>query len=72
MKTTIAAIYENGVFRPPREMHDLQDKEEVNIIIMKENHSLADCIGILSDEAAEEMRVVIEREFKKVDPDEWK
>lgn len=33
---------------------------------------LADCVGILPDANAEEMRSAIERELEGVDPNEWK
>jgi predicted DNA-binding antitoxin AbrB/MazE fold protein len=72
MKTAIAAIYENGVFRPLQPLPDLRDRDQVHIIIEKQHSPLADCIGVLPDDAAAEMRLVIEREFEKVDADEWK
>lgn len=72
MRHTIPAIYENGVFRPLKHLPDLRDQDQVDLLVMKENHPLSDCIGILADDDAAEMKLVIEREFEQVNPDDWK
>jgi len=71
---TVEAIYENGVLRPLEPLEDLKEHEHVRITIETDgrDHPLADCIGILPNEDAEEMRQIIEKEFEKVDPSEWR
>ena len=75
---TVAAIYENGVFRP-KESVALLPGAEVEVIIpderdpveiMKQKYPLS--FGVMSDEDAAEMARVIEEECGRVDPDEWK
>jgi predicted DNA-binding antitoxin AbrB/MazE fold protein len=71
---TVEAVYENGVLRPLEPLEDLKEHERVRITIETDEggHPLADCIGILPDEDAEEMRQIIEQEFEKVDLSEWR
>lgn len=74
MTQIIEAIYEDGVLRPLQPLKDIEEHSKVKIIIETETqprHPLADCIGILPDEDAREMRRIIEEEFEKVDLREW-
>ena len=72
MRRTLEAVYENGVLRPLQPLTWLSESETVAVTIERYRHPLADCTGILPDQAAEEMRRVISDEFEKVDPDEWR
>ncbi|GBC76302.1 hypothetical protein HRbin07_00501 [bacterium HR07] len=74
MSQTIEAIYEDGVLRPLKPLKNLREHSRVKITIEAEatvRHPLAECIGILSDEDAAEMRRIIEEEFERVDVREW-
>jgi predicted DNA-binding antitoxin AbrB/MazE fold protein len=74
MRETIDAIYENGLLRPLKPVSWLSDKRKVKITILDENHAhpLEECIGILPDEDAREMKRIISEQFERVNPDEWK
>jgi predicted DNA-binding antitoxin AbrB/MazE fold protein len=72
---TIAAIYENGVFRP-KERVSLPPGAEVEVIvpderrpedIMSERYPLS--FGALTDSDAAEMKRVIEEECERIEPD---
>lgn len=68
MTQIIEAIYEDGVLRPLQPLKDIEEHSKVKIIIETETqprHPLADCIGILPDEDAREMRRIIEEEFEE-------
>lgn len=76
---TISAIYENGVFRP-EERPDIPEGSRVEVRVPSEAGDLVEemrrrypgSFGAMSHEDAEEMREIIDREFGKVDPDEWR
>ena len=74
VKETLKAVFENGVFRPLRRPEGLADRSEVTLTVTvdKRPSSLADFAGRISSEDAQEMREVIEREFERVDPREWR
>jgi predicted DNA-binding antitoxin AbrB/MazE fold protein len=73
MQETIETVYENGVFRPLKPVAGIADHRRVTITITSvEPHPLADCVGIMPDEDADEMRRIIQDEFERVDPDDWK
>ncbi|MBM4086413.1 MAG: DUF104 domain-containing protein [Planctomycetes bacterium] len=74
MVQTIEAVYENGVLRPLSPLQGIEEHRRVKLTVEAEDrprHPLADCVGILPDEDAEEMLRIIEEEFEKVDPREW-
>lgn len=74
MMQTVEAIYENGVLRPVQPLSGIREHTRVKVTVEVEGirpHPLADCVGILPDVDAEEMRQTIEDEFEKVNPDEW-
>lgn len=74
MTQTIEAIYENGVLRPLKPLKNLKEHSRVKVTIETEEmakHPLAECIGILPDEDAAEMRRIIDEEFERVDEREW-
>lgn len=69
---TVEAIYESGILRP---LHPLELPEHTRVRLRVElvpEHLLADCVGIMPNEDAEEMRRIIEQEFEQVNPDEWR
>ena len=73
MRETLPAVFENGVFRPLRRPKGLAEHRQVTLTVDVEEEvsSLADLVGSLSSEDAQEMREIIEREFEHVDPREW-
>lgn len=74
MTTTIEAIYENGVLRPVKPLEGVPEHSVVRLTINESSrpHPLANCIGIMPDEDANEIRRIIDEEFSKVNPDDWK
>ena len=75
MLQTIEAIYENGVLRPLQPLNGITEHARLKVTVEVEEpqpHPLADCMGIMPDEDAEEMLRIIEDEFGKVNMDEWK
>jgi predicted DNA-binding antitoxin AbrB/MazE fold protein len=74
MKETLRAVFENGVFRPLSRPKGVSEHREVTLTVTVDNppFSLADFGGRVSADDAREMREVIEREFERVDPSEWK
>jgi predicted DNA-binding antitoxin AbrB/MazE fold protein len=71
MTKTIEAIYEDGLLRPIQPLEGVADRSRVRLTV-EVAEPLADCIGILSDEDAEEMRRIIEAEFERVRPEKWR
>jgi predicted DNA-binding antitoxin AbrB/MazE fold protein len=66
MKTTIEAVYENGVFRPLARLEGIAE-HQVTLTVTAEDRpsSLADLFGRLSADDAGEMRTIIrERRFQ--------
>ncbi|UBF25827.1 antitoxin family protein [Kovacikia minuta CCNUW1] len=71
---TIEAIYEDGVLRPLQVLAGLAEHSKVRLTIEDEKsspHPLSKFAGILSDEEAREMQVMISEEFGKIDPNGW-
>ncbi|MBI4685622.1 MAG: antitoxin family protein [Nitrospirae bacterium] len=74
MPKIVEAIYENGVLRPVRPIKGLKKHQRVSIIMekpSKKKHPLAGLCGILPDKDADEMLKIINKEFEKVDINEW-
>ena len=67
---TVKAVYENGVFRPLVRPEGIAEHAHVVLVVTVEEHSssLADLVGTISADDAEEMREIVEREFERVDP----
>ena len=74
MQETLEAVYENGVFRPLRRPSGLEDHGRVILTVTAPaiTSSLADIAGGIPRDDAREMREIVEREFERVDPREWK
>lgn len=76
---TIRAVFENGVFRP-REPVELPPGSQVKITLQEEPETkperlrdrFPDSIGTLSETDALELQRIIDDEFRRVNPDEWK
>jgi predicted DNA-binding antitoxin AbrB/MazE fold protein len=74
MKETLRAVFENGVFRPLKRPKGLAEHREVTLTVTVEEgaSSLADFAGRISSTDAQQMHQVVEREFERVDPREWR
>jgi predicted DNA-binding antitoxin AbrB/MazE fold protein len=74
MHETIEAIYENGVFRPLHPPKGLPEHTHVTmrVDVGGATPSIAECIGIMPDKDAKEMAQIMDAEFEKVNPNEWK
>jgi predicted DNA-binding antitoxin AbrB/MazE fold protein len=75
MTQTVEAIYEDGILRPVEPLEGIAEHCIVTVTIEvgeKAAHPLADCVGILPDEDADDMRRIIEAEFEQVNPNEWR
>ncbi len=69
MTRTIEAVYENGMLRPREPLDGLPDKTHVRITIHTRDSSgsrVVQCAGSISDEDAEQMKQIIEREFERM------
>jgi hypothetical protein len=72
---TIHAIYRNGLLNPIGSIEGIMDDTEVEITISPLKgavHPLLRFAGILSAEDADSMLKVVEDEFEKVNPNDWK
>ena len=74
MTRTIDAVYEGGVLRPLHSLEGIAERARVRLTVESvelSGNGLADCIGILPDEDAAEMRRIVESEFERVHLNEW-
>jgi predicted DNA-binding antitoxin AbrB/MazE fold protein len=72
MRKTVEAIYENGLLRLLEPLEGLSEPCKVRVTIETVEpsvHPLANCVGILPDEDASEMRRIIEEEFERAKMD---
>ncbi|MCK6468446.1 MAG: antitoxin family protein [Candidatus Brocadia sinica] len=75
MTKTIQAVFEHGILRPLEPIEGIRENTEVEITIIfkqKEVSPVLRFAGILSKEEANRMLKVVEEEFERVNPDEWK
>lgn len=75
MIKTVEAVYENGVLRPLEPLEGVGEHCRVKVTVETvepPRHPLADCIGILPTEDAEQMQHIIESEFEEVNLNEWR
>lgn len=74
MTRTINAVYEGGVLRPLQSLEGITEHARVRLTVESvepAGNGLADCVGILPDEDAADMRRIVESEFERVDSGEW-
>ena len=73
MKTTLEAVYENGVFRPLKRPEGIIEHRQVTLTVTAEDRpsTLLDLSGRISADDAAEMRRIVEGEFERVDLREW-
>lgn len=75
MPKTIEAIYNQGVIKPIKPIEGFEDNSIIKVRILtppEKKKPILKFAGILSDEEAKEMMDIIEGEFERVNPDEWK
>lgn len=67
-KATVEAIYERGILRLLEPLEGFPERCKVRVTVEAvEPHPLSDCVGIMSNEDAEEMRRIVEEEFERKD-----
>jgi predicted DNA-binding antitoxin AbrB/MazE fold protein len=73
MSQTFEAIFENGVLRPLTAL-GIAEHSKVRVCIEgdAEPHPLLKYCGTVSDEDTAEIQKIIDDEYEKVDPDDWK
>ena len=74
MTQTINAVYEGGVLRLLQTLEGIAEHAHVRVTVQSADpagNGVADCIGILPDEDAAEMRRIVDREFEQVNLHEW-
>lgn len=74
---TIKAIYTEGVLKPVTPLKDVAENAEVTLTVESQPHTtprgpLEGWVGGVSNEDTAELLRVVEEEFEKVDPNEWK
>lgn len=70
----VEAVFENGVLRPLNPLPGVPEHSRVSLrleVLPEGPNGIADCIGILPDDDAAELRDIIQREFERVDFHEW-
>lgn len=74
MQRTIEAIFSNGVLRPlaPIDFIDENGRVTLTVNLAGAGRPLSGWVGGLDDADAAEMRRVIDTEFERVNPDDWK
>ena len=74
MTQIVEAVYENGMLRPVTPIAGLRERQHVQISIESEKppHPLLKHCGTVSDKDTAEIQRIIEDEFEKVDPNDWK
>jgi predicted DNA-binding antitoxin AbrB/MazE fold protein len=68
MAQTVEAIYEDGVLRPIQPLEGVAEHSRVRVTVEAPEaalHPLADCVGILPDADADEIRRIIDEEFER-------
>ena len=74
MAETVEATYEGGVLRLDHPLREFGEQARVQVTVeatKTARHPLADCIGIMPAEDADELTRIIREEFEKVDPRDW-
>lgn len=75
MTKIIHAIYEHGILRSLEPIEGIGENTEVEVTIAVKQKELSPILrfaGILSEEEANKMLRIVEEEFGRVNPDEWK
>jgi predicted DNA-binding antitoxin AbrB/MazE fold protein len=74
MKETLAAVYEDGVFKPLSVPSGIREHGRVTLTVTDAiaPGSLADLHGLMPSEDADEICEIVAREFESVDSGEWK
>jgi predicted DNA-binding antitoxin AbrB/MazE fold protein len=71
---TIQAIYSNGVLKPVQPIEGIEENGRVMVTVTALNggHPLSGWVGGLSNAEAQEMVRVVEREFERIDENDWR
>lgn len=74
MTRTFNAVFEDGVLRPLESLDGLPEHVRVKVTVEHIETAVVgmkECIGIMPDDDAAELRSIIEAEFEQVNPSEW-
>jgi predicted DNA-binding antitoxin AbrB/MazE fold protein len=74
MPEKVEAIYENGVLRLVEPLRGVEEHARVKVTVEtapSRSHPLAECIGSMPDDDAEEILRIVEEEFEQVNLREW-
>lgn len=74
MTKTVDAVYSGGVLKPLQPLEGLAENDRVVLTVSTppKPFPFSDWVGGMSDEDAAEMMRVIDEEFERIDPDDWK
>lgn len=73
MTKTIDAVYAGGVLRPLEPLTGLHENDRVRLTVESPAPaSIQDVVGIMPDDDAAEMMRIINDEFGRIDPEDWK
>ena len=75
MTHKVEAVYENGVLRPLHALTGIAEHSLVRLTVetmASPSDGIRECIGSMSDEDATELSEIIDREFERVNPSEWR
>jgi len=75
MPRTIEAIYKKGIIKPIKPIEGFEENSKIKVRIItspRKKNPILKFAGILNDKEAERMISIIEEEFEKINPDEWK
>ena len=75
MPRAIEAIYKQGIIAPVEPLEGFEENAKIKVRIVKSSRKknpILKFAGILNDKEAKRMISIIEEEFEKINPDEWK
>ncbi len=75
MVKTFYAVYEHGVIKPLEPIKGIEENTELEVVVSTEKKLQSPLIrfaGILSNEEADNMMKVVDNEFERINPDDWK
>jgi predicted DNA-binding antitoxin AbrB/MazE fold protein len=74
MTKMIEAVYEKGMLRPLDPLTGIEENSHVRVTVITDEteNPISECVGILPNDDAREMKQIIKDEFAKVNLDEWK
>ncbi len=75
MVKTFHAIFKHGVLKPLEPVEGIEENTELEVVVSTEKKIQSPLIrfsGILSEEEADDMMKVVDNEFERINPDDWR